>query len=267
MASVSVISEAMHSMMDLLAAVIANLSIRRSIIPPDEGHAYGHGKFESLAGVIEALLIFFVAGIILYESINRIIHGLEIQLVEAGLVVMGISAITNLLVSRYLLKVADEENSIALRADGLHLSTDVLTSLGVFVGLLLIRLTGLQVLDPIVAIIVAMMIMRTAWRLTKEASMDLCDVRLPPSEEAKIKEVLEGFSSEIRGYHTLRSRKSGSERFIDLHISFPSEMSVETAHKLATDIESAIEQALPGASVLVHIEPMHWGEGSDEEAL
>lgn len=257
MASVGVISEAIHSMLDLLAAGIANVSIRKSVQPPDGRHAYGHGKFENLAGMIEALLIFFVAGIIFYESGLRIIEGSEVQFLEIGIVVMAISVGVNLVVSRLLLKVAEEEDSIALAADGMHLWTDVLTSAGVFIGLILIELTGVQLLDPLIAIMVGVFILRAAWHVARDSTRDLCDERLPQEEEAMVEEVLEKYSSEFESYHSIRTRKSGSERFIDLHISFHPETSVEEAHDLVTHIESDIERAFPSAQVMIHLESKH----------
>ncbi len=257
MASVGVISEAIHSMLDLVAAGIANVSIRKSVEPPDGKHAYGHGKFENLAGMIEALLIFFVAGIIFYESGLRLIEGSEVQLLEVGMVVMAISAGVNFVISRLLLKVAEEEDSIALTADGMHLWTDVMTSAGVFVGLVLIEITGVQLLDPLIAIMVGVFILRAAWKVVMDSSRGLFDERPPKEEEDRVKEVLERYSSEFESYHSIRTRKSGGDRFIDLHISFHPETQVKEAHDLVTKIESDIERSFPSASVMIHLESRH----------
>jgi cation diffusion facilitator family transporter len=170
MMSVSVLSEAIHSMIDLIAAVIANYSVRKSAIPADKDHAYGHGKYENYAGVIEALLIFFAALLIIYEALQRLFSKAAVEFLWAGIAVMGISVVVNLLVSRQLMKVGKEEDSMALIADGMHLRTDVYTSLGVFLGLILIVVTGIEELDAIVAIGVAILIMKAAYGLTKESS-------------------------------------------------------------------------------------------------
>lgn len=167
--SVSILSEAIHSGMDLVAAIIAFFSVKFSDTPPDKEHPYGHGKFENVSGVVEALLIFVAAGWIIYEAIEKITHPSPVENIQIGSLVMGISAVVNFLVSRRLYKVARKTDSIALEADALHLKTDVLTSLGVAVGLTLIWFTHWTILDPAVAILVALMIIRESYRLLKNA--------------------------------------------------------------------------------------------------
>jgi cation diffusion facilitator family transporter len=258
MFSVSVLSEAVHSMMDLVAAIIANYSIRKAVKPPDKEHAYGHGKYENVAGVIEALLIFFAAAIIIYESFLKILIGSPVEFLEIGIIIMGISTVVNFFVSRYLSKVAEDEDSIALEADSMHLKTDVLTSLGVFVGLILINLTNLRILDPIIAIAVAVLIIRAAYRLTKESSKGLVDERLPSEEEMVIKNVLLEHMPEFVEFHDLRTRKGGDQRFIDLHLVMKADTSVEDSHKVADHLEHEIKKRLPRTSVLIHVEPCDW---------
>lgn len=255
MMSVSVLSEAIHSGIDLIAAIIANYSVRKATIPADADHPYGHGKFENYAGVIEAILILFAAGLIIYEAVTRIITPAEPGFLLAGIVVMGISVAANTIVSHHLIKVGREEDSIALVADGMHLRTDVFTSLGVFVGLVLIQITGLAILDPIVAILVALLIIKTAYDLTKESSVGLVDRSLPESEEVIIKNVLMEHSFQYINFHALRTRKSGSERFVDLHLVVKRDMCILDAHELADHLEREIEKKLPNTNVLVHIEP------------
>jgi cation diffusion facilitator family transporter len=255
MGSVSVISEGIHSMIDLIAAIIANYSVRKSAIPADRDHPYGHGKYENYAGVIEAILIFFAAMLIVYESITRIIAGAAVEFLEAGVVIMGISAVLNFFVSRKLYRVGIEEDSIALQADGLHLRTDVLTSLGVFAGLIIIRLTGQEWLDPIVAILVACLIVKAAWDLTREASKGLVDEALPEQDEAVVRQVLKEYAPQYVNFHELRTRKSGAERFIDLHLVVNRQMCILDAHALCEDVEKEIERRLPHTSVMIHVEP------------
>jgi cation diffusion facilitator family transporter len=258
MFSVSVLSEAVHSMMDLIAAIIANYSIRKAVKPPDKEHAYGHGKYENVAGVIEALLIFFAAAIIIYESFLKILIGSPVEFLEIGIIIMGISTVVNFFVSRYLAKVAEDEDSIALEADSMHLKTDVLTSLGVFVGLIVINLTNLRILDPIIAIAVAVLIIRAAYRLTKETSKGLVDEKLPSEEEMVIKNVLLEHMPEFVEFHGLRTRKGGDQRFIDLHLVMKADTSVEDSHKVADHLEHEIKKRLPRTSVLIHVEPCDW---------
>jgi len=255
MMSVSVLSEAIHSMIDLLAAVIANYSVRKSALPPDEDHEYGHGKYENYAGVIEAILIFFAALLIIFEALTRLISRAPVELLWAGIVVMGISVVVNLYVSQQLMKVGKEEDSMALIADGMHLRTDVYTSLGVFLGLIAIVITGVEALDPLIAMGVAVLIMRAAYSLTKESSKGLVDESLPPEEEEVVKQAILTHAPKFVNFHELRTRKSGSERFVDLHLVVNRGMCVLDAHALCEDLEKEIESRLPHTHVLIHLEP------------
>lgn len=255
MASVSVLSEAIHSGIDLLAAIIANYSVRKATKPADLDHHYGHGKYENYAGVIEAILIFFAAGLIIYEALTRIIERAPVEFLLAGIAVMGISSVVNFFISQQLIKVGKREDSIALVADGMHLRTDVYTSLGVFLGLIIIQITHIEILDPIVAIIVALLIVRAAYELTKEASKGLVDKALPPEEEAIVRDVLMSHAPEFVNYHALRTRKSGSERFIDMHLVVNRQMCVLDAHSICEKLEKEIEARLPHTNVMIHCEP------------
>ena len=255
MASVSVISEAVHSMMDLIAAIIANYSVRKASQPADREHPYGHGKFENISGVVESVLIFAAAAIIIYEAASRIIEGAVVEFVELGIIVMGISAVVNFFVSRYLYKVAKEEDSLALEADALHLRTDVWTSAGIMVGLVVIRITGINELDPIIALGVAMLIIRAAWDMTKRSGMDLLDTCLSKDEEKLIKDALDKKSDTFIGYHSLRTRKAGSLRYVDFRLVLRYDITIDKGHQIARDIEKEIESVLPGTDVTIHLEP------------
>jgi cation diffusion facilitator family transporter len=184
--SISLIAEAIHSTMDLAAAVIAYFSVRVSDKPADEQHPFGHGKMENISGVAEGLLIFVAAGIIIYEAIQRLINGATLEFLEIGLGIMVVSIVVNLLVSRYLLKVSRASDSLALEADARHLTTDIMTMGGVLIGLALVRLTGLTIFDPITAILVSLLIIKTAYDITKKSFGGLIDVRLPKAEEEVI---------------------------------------------------------------------------------
>ena len=188
--SVSIISEAIHSTMDLAAAIIAFFSVKVSSIPADENHPYGHGKVENISGVIEAVLIFIASAWIIYEAVLKIMSPSKIESAGIGFLIMIISSIVNFLVSRKLYKVAEEEDSIALKADALHLKADVYTALGVGIGLLLIWVTKIYFLDPIFAIIVAIFILKEAAHLLKEAFNPLLDIKLSDEEISIIKNAI-----------------------------------------------------------------------------
>ncbi len=253
--SVAMISEALHSMMDLLAAVIANYSVRRSLLPPDVEHTYGHGKYENLSGVIEAILIFIAAALIIYEAAEKLLHPRPVELLEIGIVIMGVSAGVNFLVSRYLYKVAKEEESMALEADALHLKTDVWTSLGIMGGLAAMWITRIDSLDPLIALGVAVLIIRAAWDMSKRSGSDLLDQKMSPEEERVIRSALDKHSSEFLGYHSLRTRKAGAERFVDLHVVIKYNLTVEEGHDLVSMLEKEIRSALPNCNVIIHLEP------------
>lgn len=255
MVSVSVLSEAIHSGMDLLAAIIANIAVIVSARPPDREHAYGHGKYENLSAVAEAILIFIAAAIIIIESVLKILHPAEIGFLNAGIAVMGVSALVNIAVSRKLWKVARETESAALEADALHLSTDVWTSAGVLGGLVLIRFTGLLILDPVIAIVVALAIIHAGWGLVRKSARDLADTSLPEPELEKIKSIVARHRDRYVEFHDLRARRAGAQRHIDLHLVLARDTHVEEAHELCDLIEREIETELDGSGTMVHIEP------------
>lgn len=256
MYSVSVISEAIHSALDLVAALIAFLSVRESGKPPDDKHRFGHGKIESVAGTIEAILIFAAAAYIIYEA-GRKLHARHffIEELDIGAMVMGISAMANFFVSRYLMRVSEETDSIALKADALHLRTDVYTSVGVLVGLVAIRFSGVAIIDPIIAIAVALMIIKASYDLTRTAMGNLLDVRLPDEEEKIIHETLDQSGDYFVEYHKLRTRKSGNVRYIDMHLVISKATSLKDSHDLSHMIADKIRSRLPESQVLVHMEP------------
>ncbi len=255
--AVSIISEAAHSATDLAASLLAFFSVRAAGIPADTDHPFGHGKIENVSGTVEALLIFAAAAWIIYEAIKRLllaIKGLHPVEPTIGIIVMFISVVANYAISTWLFKVARETDSVALEADGYHLRTDVWTSLGVFAGLVAIKVTGLAILDPIIAILVALFIIKAAYNLTREAGAPLVDTRLPMQEIGKVNDILLS-EPRIVGFHKLRTRRAGPEREIDLHIIVPQEMSLSEAHDLAEEIEQKIRTALGGAHVVTHVEP------------
>ena len=253
--SISIISEAIHSGMDLIAAVIAFLSVRMSSKPADKIHPYGHGKIENVSGVVEGLLIFAAAFLIISEAVKKIMEPAEITGAYVAVAVMLFSGAANLFVSRQLYKTAREEDSIALEADALHLKTDVYTSVGVALGLLLIKVTGITMLDPIVAILVALLIIKEAWSLCKSAFGPLLDTKLSDEDEGRIREIMGKYSGKILDYHELRTRKSGSVKYIDFHLTVGEKLTVKESHDLSDEIESELEAALKNTSINIHFEP------------
>ncbi len=255
MGSISVLSEALHSGTDLLAALIANYSVRKAGKPADKMHTFGHGKYENISGTVEAVLIFVASVIILFEAGERILNRSAVEYIGAGIIIMGISAAVNFFISRKIMKIAKKAESIALEADAYHLSTDVYTSIGVFAGLVLIQLTGMPVFDPVMAIIVATIIIKAAYQLTKRSLHGLMDVKLSDGEENVIKSIIAEHYSQYAEYHDLRSRMSGAERFVDLHLVVPKNQHVADAHEFCDHLEKDIMEKIPNLSLLIHIEP------------
>jgi cation diffusion facilitator family transporter len=262
--SVSIISEAIHSSMDLIAAVIAFFSVRKSAEPPDAAHSFGHGKFEDISGLIEALLIFLAALLIIYEAasklLGRTMAELHPEMIIFGIAVMGISALANWYVSHRLFIVAKESESIALESDAWHLRTDIYTSLGVFAGLILIKLTGNPIFDPIFALGVAVVIMKAAFDLTKRSLSDLIDHSIPEKDEKRIKEIICEHSSIYAGFHDLKTRRSGPEIFIEFHLVVPGDISVANSHDLTDHLESDLNTEYPRATITIHVEPCSEGK-------
>ena len=263
--SISIMSEALHSGSDLIASIIALVSVRAAAKPADPSHRYGHEKVENVSGIVEGLLIWAAAIVIVVEAVHKLIDGVELEHVELAIAVMIISGVANLIVSKgYLYPVARRTDSAALEADAAHLLTDVYTSFGVAAGLTLVKITDKTFLDPVAAIVVAMFIMTTAWRLVSHSTRVLLDEALPDDELEMIREkVAEHRGELIIGYHKLRTRRAGSKRHIDLHITVPDEMTVGTAHDVAEHITRDLEEMIPHAEVLVHIEPATTHERDD----
>ena len=262
--SVAVLSEAIHSGLDLVAAAIACYAVHAADKPADSEHPYGHGKIENISGTVEAVLIFVAALWIIYEAIQKLLHPLaEDKAWWIGAVLMGVSCILNFFVSRTLFRVGRRTQSVALEADAWHLMTDVWTSAGVMAGLLVI-ITGKyfapaahwEWLDPAAALLVAGLILRAAWHLTHRAASDLLDRSLPPEEQEWLRAEIVGFAARgVCGVHKLRTRRGGLARFIDFHLLVAADMTVADSHALADEIETHIEKRFPGASVTVHVDP------------
>ena len=262
--SVSILSEAVHTLIDLLAAVMAFFSVKISETPADEEHPYGHGKFENISAVVEALLIFVASGWIIFHAVNRLIDGsqdIDHLGLGLGFIVMMASALINLFVSRRLYKVAKETDSIALKADALHLSTHVYTSAGVGISLLVIYFTGWHFLDPVAAIVVASYILKEAFEILVEAFRPLTDNALPAEEVSIINKVIQKqINTSGMDFHMLRTRKAGSNREIDFHLEVPGNMTVSDSHNLCDNIEEELKEKLPNLKVTIHVEPQGYHE-------
>lgn len=254
--SIAIITEAVHSLIDLLASVIAYVSVSRADAPADEDHPYGHGKVESLAANVEGMLILVGAAIIVYEATHRLVAGAGVEALGVGIAVMAFSVLANLVVSAVLMRQARAHESAALEGDAAHLRTDALTSAGVLLGLGLVELTGAAAFDSITALAVAAAIVWAGIRIMRRSSGVLIDEALPAAEMDLIEAAIAASrTEEVVGYHKLRARKAGRRRHVDLHVQYRSGTSLERAHELAHRMRDAIEAELPSAEVLIHVEP------------
>jgi cation diffusion facilitator family transporter len=254
--SVAIVTEAVHSSIDLLASVVAYLSLRKADEPADESHMYGHAKIENVAAAIEGMLILVGAGVIVFEAVRRLATSAHLQHLGVGIAVIGLSAVVNLGVSSWLYRRARAHDSPALEADAAHLRADAWTSVAVLVGLVLIQITGIAQLDSIVALMVASAIVYAGIRILSRSSRVLVDEALPPEElDVVRKAIADHGATELTGYHKLRGRRAGSARYIDVHLQFAPGTSLERAHGIAHEVQGEVRDGLPGAEVLVHIEP------------
>jgi cation diffusion facilitator family transporter len=254
--SIAIITEAVHSLIDLVASVIAYFSVRAADEPADAEHPYGHEKVESLAAAIEGMLILVGAAVIIYEATHQLVSGSSVQRLGLGIAVMAFSVLANLVVSTVLSRQAEASESQALEGDAAHLRTDALTSAGVLFGLLLVEITGNTVFDPITALVVAVAIVWAGFRILRRSSGVLVDEALPADEMDRIEAAIAAARTpEVAGYHKLRARRAGSRRHIDFHVQYRSGTTLERAHELAHLMRDEIEAAIPQSEVLIHVEP------------
>ena len=254
--SIAIITEAVHSSIDLLAAMVAWLSVRKADEPADADHPYGHAKIENLSAAIEGVLILVGAGIIVYEAARRLVDQPEVHSLGLGIGVIAFSAVVNLGVSSYLYRQARLTDSPALEGDAAHVRTDAATSTGVLVGLVLVELTGVELFDPITALVVAAAIVSAGVRIIYRSSRVLVDEALPRGELEAVRLTLEEHAApEIVGYHKLRARRAGSRRHVDLHVQFAEGTTLSRAHDISHELQGAIRAKLRDADVLIHLEP------------
>jgi cation diffusion facilitator family transporter len=254
--SIAILTEAIHSLIDLMASVVAFLSVRKADEPADAEHPYGHEKLENLAAAIEGMLILVGAGIILFEATRRLFVGAEVDQLGFGIGIVAFSALANAIVSTYIGRRGRALDSPALEGDAAHLRADALTSAGVVLGLAAVEITGAAAFDSIAALAVAVLIVVAGMRILRRSSRVLVDEALPAEELDRIEAAIAvARTPEIAGYHRLRARRAGSRRHVDLHVQFREGTTLERAHALAHKLTAAIEAELSATDVLVHVEP------------
>ncbi|MFZ5880534.1 MAG: cation diffusion facilitator family transporter [Chloroflexota bacterium] len=253
--SVGLLSDAIESGVNLVAAVMALAMLTIAARPADESHMYGHSKAEYFASVVEGFLILVAAGGIIWTAAGRLLHPKELEQIGVGLAVSVAASLINLTVAQILLRAGRKNNSITLEADAHHLMTDVWTSVGVVAGIGVVALTGWLVLDPLIAIAVGLNIIWTAYQLIRRSVEGLMDASLPAEEQKQIESVMARFRPRGVEFHALRTRQSAARRFISVHVLVPGEWTVHDAHHVAEDFEGDIRAVLPGTIVFTHLEP------------
>jgi cation diffusion facilitator family transporter len=252
--SISVISEAAHSAVDLLAAMIAYYAVTHSDKKPDRNHAYGHGKIENISGAVEAVLIVVAAVWIIYEAGHKLTAQELPKDLEYGIVIMVLSIVLNYYVSNRLFKVAKSTQSHALEADALHLQADIWTSIGVLAGLIAIKVTGLYWLDPVIAIVVALIIFKAGYDMTRKSMRELTDAALPYEDQKMIRDIIENHPK-VNDFHNLRTRRSGSKRMVDVHILLAADLTLQESHDVCDELEGRIKSLFTPCDVTIHQEP------------
>ncbi len=252
--TVSLISEAIHSGVDLLAAAIACLAVRKSCLPPDQDHDYGHGKVENVSAAFESLLIIVAALSILYEAVSKFFHPQVPESLNLAIVIMLASSLINAIVSARLYYVGEKTGSEALKADGMHLRADVWTSAAVMAGIFLMKVTGWAILDPLIACLVALGILRVGYKMCRRSYDDLTDASLSDDEESKIGHIIMETPG-VKGYHHLRTRISGSETIMDFHLELDRTLPLSQAHAISDKVESALQKKYGPCDPMIHLDP------------
>jgi cation diffusion facilitator family transporter len=265
--SVGLLSDALESLVNLAGALMALAMLTVAARPPDEDHAYGHGKAEYFSAGVEGGLILIAALSIAVAAVDRLLHPRAIEQVGLGLAVSVAASVVNLGVALVLQRAAREHHSVTLRANAHHLLTDVWTSAGVLVGVALVAITGWQRLDPLVAIAVAANIVWTGWRIVAQSVDGLMDAALPAAEITQLERLLGGYASEGVEFHALRTRRAGARRFVTVHVLVPADWTVQRGHDVLERIETDIRRALPPVTVFTHLEPIGDPRAMDEDDL
>ena len=255
--SISIISEAIHSLSDFLASVLTFFAVIKSSEPADTNHPFGHGKYEDMSGFIEGGLIIFAGIYIIWEACKKVFFHQTVEVdTTLGIAVMLFAVVANIFVSSYLFRVAKKSDSVSLHADGEHLRTDVYSSLGVLFGLVLIKITGIALLDPLIAVLVAIFVLKAGFEISKETLNNLLDGALPSEDIEAIKTIINSYNNEcLKGYKNLKARRSGPSKDIEITMLFPENMTISACHKICDDVESLIQQKLGNCNILIHAEP------------
>ena len=254
--SVSLLADALESSVNLIAAFFALIVLTVAAQPPDEEHAYGHSKAEYFSSGVEGTLILVASVAIGLSAVNRLRNPQPLEQVGLGLAISVIAALLNLVVARILLRAGRQYRSVTLVADAKHLMTDVWTTAGVLVGIIAVMLTGWELLDPVIALVVAVQILFSGVKLMRESVRGLMDTALPTDEVSQIVEVLETHAKEGVQYHALRTRQAGAQRFMSVHVQVPGAWSVLDGHSLLEDIERDVRESLSPISIITHLEPL-----------
>ena len=254
--SLSILAQAADSFLDLFAVSITFLAIRVASKPADAEHPFGHGKAENIAAIIQAVLIFFAGGTIIYTAVQRVQTETALEMTEAGIGVMAISILASLFLSRHLRKIAKKEDSAALEANAHNIAADVYSAAAVLIGLTVVRFTDLHIIDDILAGIVALFILKVGFDVLRNSFGGLVDMKLPEEEESAIKAaIMEHFGGEVVSFHKLRTRKAGNQRYIDLHLVMPRHLSIDEAHEMCDHLEKDMKRRLIRTDTTIHVEP------------
>lgn len=265
--SVSLLSDAVESAANLVAAVTALFAVWYAARPGDRNHNYGHEKVEFFAAGLEGTLILVAGGAIVWFSVHRLLEPMPIEGFGLGIAIAAVASAINFVVARMLIRMGRAHRSIALEADGKHLLTDVVTSAGVVLGLLIVRATGIDAIDPLVALLVALNILWTGFSLLRVSVDGLMDTALDDVDVARVRQAIATALSPGETYHALRTRQAGSRRFVDFHLLVPGNQSVKRAHAITKTLEHAVSGALPGAETTVHIEPIEDPEAWEDQLM
>lgn len=253
--SLAVIASAIDSLLDIVMSGVNFLAIRQAEQPPDAGHPFGHGKFETLATLIQSVVISLSGLWIIVEAVRRLNAPPVLDRLGNGIAVLGISVIVSLWISRFLKKTGVETDSTALEADSLHFAMDVYTNLALMTGLIILKFVQLPWLDPVMSMLVALYILKEALNLARQALRDILDAELPATVRQEVVRLVETHRGELLDMHKLRTRRAGSQKIMDFHLTVCKDLTVKEAHDIADELESAIEQEIRGADVTIHIEP------------
>lgn len=261
--SIAVLSDAVDSGTDLVGGAAALFSVRLAATPADESHPYGHGKIEGVSASVAATIIGLGGGFITYQAVRRLIEGSPDIDVGIGLIAMGVAAVANLVMSVYMRRAAKRSGSMALQAEATHLQTNVVQAGAIIGGLVLVGVTDERAFDPITALCLAAYMAYASVGLVRTALDEVMDRALPLEEISMIEDVLRAHKGEVRGFHRLRTRRSGAERHVDMHLVFDADRNISDVHTTSDRIEADIAARLPGTIVVIHTEPEH--EGAEEE--